>query len=89
MTDLLELAARVEGLKESSNEVDVLVEIALFEPDEDAAAISANSAGTKVIYYGHDGRSETHRAQDWTHGKPMRMMTARRLRARAHGGGAG
>ncbi|MDK8188428.1 MULTISPECIES: hypothetical protein [Sphingomonas] len=87
MTDLLELAARVDGLKESSNEVDVLVEIALFEPDDDAAAISANAAGTKVIYYGHDGKSETHRAQDWTHGKPMRMTTARRLRARAHGGG--
>lgn len=87
MTDLLELAARVEGLKESNNEIDVLVEIALFEPDEDVAAISSNSAGTKVIYYGHDGRSETFRAQDWTHGKPMRMTTARRLRAREHGGG--
>lgn len=87
MNRLLALADRVETLKESSNEVDVLVEIALFEPDEDAAAISSNAAGTKVIYYGHDGKSEAHRAQDWTHGKPMRMTTARCLRARAHGGG--
>lgn len=89
MNKLLALADRVEKLKESSNEVDVLVEIALFKPDDDNAAISSNSAGTKVIYYGHDGRSETHRAQDWTHGRPMRMTTARRLRARTHGGGEG
>ena len=61
MNKLLALADRVEKLKESDNEVDVLVEIALFEPDEDATAISSNAAGTKVIYYGHDGKSETHR----------------------------
>lgn len=80
---LLDLAARVEAAKHCTNTIDVEVEIALFKPDANNAAIRANDAGTKVIYTGHDGSEQTHWSQDWTLGVARRAITARALRARA------
>lgn len=51
---------------ERSNELDVLVEVALFQPCDIYAAARANSAGTKVIYTRRDGREETCWAPDWS-----------------------
>ena len=45
MTDLNKLAERVEA-GESSNALDVLIEVALFEPCKAWSACRANNAGT-------------------------------------------
>jgi hypothetical protein len=79
---LLELAASVDRLQRYDNALDVKIELALFEPDEDYASIRANAAGTKVIYTGHDGKEATFWAQDWT-GIWDRAKTAASLRAHA------
>lgn len=63
------LLSRLQGLKarlnagEISNELDIAIEIALFNPD---VAVRANSAGTKVIYTKRDGSEVTHWAEDWS-----------------------
>lgn len=61
------LIERLEALSEQSNEIDVLVEIALFEPNTFDKAIRSNIAGTKVIYTSQSGAERTHLAQDWSH----------------------
>lgn len=50
---------------ERSNELDVLIEVATFEPDEVYSAARPNAAGTKVIYTRRDGKDETCWARDW------------------------
>lgn len=82
MIDLEELACRVEGLTTSDNTLDVLVEVALFEPDGEYADIRPNHAGTKVIYTDWDGGEETCWAPDWTFDAPARERVAAALRAR-------
>ena len=48
------------------NELDIAIEIALFEPDEDWGGVRANAAGTKVIFSRHNGTSRTCWARDFT-----------------------
>jgi hypothetical protein len=76
------LAERVLTVMGSDNALDVLVEIALFEPDEDCVAVRPNAAGTKIIGTGPDGTETTHWAWDWTM-EEHRETTAKLLRARA------
>jgi len=80
--DLNDLADRVEKLKAADNAVDVLVEIALFEPSETSVAIRPNAAGTKVIYSYADESSMTYWAEEWT-GAAYKQETCRLLRERA------
>ena len=82
MADLEELAGRVEGLTGPDNGVDVLVEVALFEPDCAWKACRANFAGTKVIYTDRGGKQHTHWARDWTLDPGA---TAAALRSRTQG----
>jgi hypothetical protein len=81
MADLLKLADRVEGLTGPDNATDILVEIALFEPDAAWVSVHANAAETKVIYTRADGSQSTHWAGDWTLAH-RRKDTAAALRAR-------
>lgn len=60
-----ELVARLEA-GERSNALDVLVEVALFQPDEITFDAVPNAAGTKVIYANRDGSFSTHWARDWS-----------------------
>lgn len=77
---LIALAERVESGAGSNNELDVLVEVALFTPSENCVSIRPNNAGSKVIYSYVDGTDATYRAEDWT---MDRFGTAQSLRARA------
>ncbi len=80
---LVELAERVERETGSNNELDVLVEIALFEPDGAFASIRANVAGTKTICTTPLGKHRTFWARDYTISRPNRVQAAAALRARA------
>ena len=51
---------------ERSNALDVLIECALFVPDDVAFDATPNAAGTKVIYANRDGSFSTHWAPDWS-----------------------
>lgn len=75
----MSLIERVESAVGADNRLDVLIEVALFEPCETYAAVRPNNAGTKVIYQRQDGRLETYWAQDWT---LDRLKAAASLRAR-------
>jgi hypothetical protein len=77
----MELAGKVASAERSDNALDVLVEIALFEPCDRFVAVRANNAGSKVIYTRADGSEVTYRAQDWTMAE-RRSNTATQLRAR-------
>lgn len=78
---LIELSRRCWAGRGVDDALDVLIEIALFEPNENWTAIRANSAGTKVIYTRDDGSEATFRAFDWT---MDRNQAAARLALRAH-----
>jgi len=80
--ELLELADRALKTRKCDNELDVLIECALFEPDTIYRAARPNNAGTKVIYTEHEGRERTCWATDWAR-VDRRTVTAARLRARA------
>ena len=80
---ILALADRVEA--ECSNEVDVLAEIALHQPQAPWDTIRANAAGTKVIYGQQDGTEKTYWARDWTLSPKARSVTAASLRAMVGG----
>lgn len=75
MTNLIE---RIEA-GERSNELDVLIEVALFEPGSVYAAIRANNAGTKVIYTDVYGNDVTCWAWDWSR-DPSDTLAALRAR---------
>lgn len=62
---LSSLIERIEA-GEASNALDVLIEVAVFSPDENYASARSNSAGTKVIYRSHLGKETTCLAADWT-----------------------
>lgn len=87
MTDLI---ATLEGLTarldagETSNELDIAVEIALFEPDDIYLSVRPNAAGTKVIYTKRDSSEVTHWANDWTmeRNRPRTIALLRALEAR-------
>lgn len=83
MTDrskLLALAEEVQRGEGEDNDLDVRVEVALFEPCPTWSAIRPNAAGTKLICTMADGRENTYRASEWTRN---RSQTARDLRAQA------
>lgn len=60
------LLSKLSALTGPDNHVDVLCEIALFEPTKEWPRIRANNAGTKVIYSHSNGTEETCWADDWT-----------------------
>lgn len=60
-----DIIARLES-GERSNTLDVLIEVALFEPDGTHFDAVSNSAGTKVTYANRDGSFQTHWAPDWS-----------------------
>lgn len=66
MLELIERLERLRKTKRRSNELDVLVEVAIFKPDAIYASARANAAGTKVIYVRHDDVQETHWAPEHT-----------------------
>lgn len=51
---------------EKGNNLDVQIELAVFQPCAEYASARANSAGSKVIYTRHDGTQNTCWAPDWT-----------------------
>jgi len=63
--DLSALIARLEK-GERGNALDVLIEVALLEPDQSYASCRPNKAGTKVVYMAHNGLPATFLARDWT-----------------------
>lgn len=78
-TKLAELAGK------ASNEIDVLIECALFKPDAAYKAVRSNSAGTKCIYTMADGSEVTCWAPDWTinaRSDPAIMETLKAMEAR-------
>jgi|GEM_PF-2408574 len=79
--ELRALADRVEGHSGFSNELDVLSEIALFEPDNEFTSVRSNYAGTKVIFTTPTGIDRTFRARDFTISATARKRTAAALRA--------
>ena len=64
-----ELLRRLDKGEITSNEFDVLWEVAHFEADDDYRSARANFAGTKVIYTMADGSERTHWAPDWSRKK--------------------
>ena len=76
---------------ELSNELDVLIEIATFEPCDTYSAARANAAGTKVIYTRRDGSDETCWARDWCKFRPRAVaaLTTTTPPASQSEGGAG
>lgn len=86
MTDLTDLIARVEALTRADNAVDVLVEVALFEPTEVCTSCRPNYAGTKVIYKYLDGSQKTYWAEDWTLTAEHRAETVHSLKERLSNG---
>lgn len=73
-----DLIARLLAAKSGSNELDVLMEVALFEPDEEYVACRANNAGTKVIYTRADGGEQTNLAPDRDPSDVAAILTSRR-----------
>ena len=85
VADMSALIARLEK-GERGNALDVLIEVALFEPDSDYSACRQNNAGTKVIYTGADGGEVTFLARDWTMAAQRADVLAI-LKAKAQGEG--
>ncbi len=71
---------------ERSNALDVQIEVALFEADEQTFDAVPNAAGTKVIYANRDGSFSTHWAPDWS---LKREQAIKALRARTSTTGSG
>lgn len=71
---LEELLDRVKA-GESGNALDMAIEIALFQPDNNYASVKPNAAGTKLVYTTHSGDLDTCLAWDWT------LTAARRTKA--------
>lgn len=82
MTNLIDKLERADG---PDNALDVLVEVAMFEPCESIAECRANNAGTKVIYCYHNGAERTCWAYEWTK-EPRKSAALAALRARSQGG---
>lgn len=69
------LIERIEA-GEASLSLEVLIEVAMFQPCEKYTAIRANHAGTKVIMtHREDGREGTFWPSDWCK-KPMPELVA-------------
>jgi len=86
---LLALAERVATGSGCDNALDIEVELALFEPDDEWAAIRVNDAGTKTICTSPSGKERTFWARDYTISAASRSNTAAALRAHAAIAGEG
>lgn len=76
MSDYREIIERLER-GECSNELDIAIEIELFDPP---VSVRPNAAGTKLIYTLRSGKKETFWADD--HSMPERRgLALDRLRA--------
>ena len=84
---LVELLRRHDKGEITSNEFDVLWEVAHFEPDAEYRSARANFAGTKVIYTMADGSERTHWAPDWVKTKDDLRQSIARARGEQDGGG--
>lgn len=82
-SELIALADEIANGSGMDNALDIRVEIALFEPDDEYASIRANDAGTKTICTKHDGTQRTFWARDFTISPTARAIAAQELRARA------
>jgi hypothetical protein len=61
------LIDRLEAETGDNNALDVMIEVALFDPANSLATdCRANSAGTKVIYTNSKGEEVTYWADEWT-----------------------
>ena len=78
MNDLASLIERLEKADSGSNELDIAVEIALFDPP---VSVRPNSAGTKLIYTMRNGSESTHWAGDHTLTPKSRERSISTLRA--------
>jgi len=78
MSDLSSLIARLEKATSGSNELDMAIEIALFDPD---VSVRPNSAGTKLIYTTRSGAQNTYWAGDHTLTPERRAKSLSLLRA--------
>lgn len=83
MTDFANLIARLEG-GDKSNKLDVLIEVALFQPDATHFDAVPNAAGTKVIYANRDGSFQTHWAPVWRFRAGEAIALLRALEAQDH-----
>jgi hypothetical protein len=66
---------------EQTNALDVLVEVATFEPCELYSAAQPNNAGTKVIYTKRAGGFETCLAREWVR-EPLKSDALAILKAK-------
>ena len=64
--EAMALVERLRAATGPNNGLDVLVEVALFEPDSEFISARPNAAGTKVIFTRHDGSEATFWAEDYT-----------------------
>lgn len=76
------LIDRISKLNGPCNPTDILIEIALFMPDEKYRSVCSNAAGTKVVYTTSDGTTETYWAADYTLTSESRNKAVARLRAK-------
>ncbi|GAA5542463.1 hypothetical protein [Brucella sp. NBRC 113783] len=78
----MKLVDRISKLKAPSNNTDVLIEVALFEPDNDYVSARPNAAGTKVVYMRRSGKADTFWAADHTLTPESRAKAIALLRAK-------
>ncbi len=88
MAEVKELIARVEAATGPDNRLDCEIDVALFEPDRHHVSVRLNSAGTKLVYTRHDGKTDTFLSRDHTLTPARRALAIADLRALdQHGGG--
>ncbi|WP_408914037.1 hypothetical protein [Brucella pseudogrignonensis] len=76
------LIDRLSKMDRSCNSTDVLVEVALFKPNNIYISIRANNAGTKVIFTRTGGKRDTCWAYDYTLTPERRAKCIAILRAK-------
>lgn len=81
MIELADLIERVKRRRSPSNEIDIEIDIALFEPDDQYKSVEANSANTKLVFTLFDGTIRTHWAEDHTLSTASRALAVSRLAA--------
>lgn len=79
------LITRISELETPCNRTDILIELALFKPDENYVSACANNAVTKVIFTRTNGERETCWAYDYTLTPERRAKSITLLRAREAG----
>jgi len=77
------LIERISKLDGPCNRTDVLVELALFKPDQTYRSARSNAAGTKVVFTTIRGKCETCWAYDYTLTPERRAKCIAILRGKA------